>query len=83
MDDFNPLNAAVTQRNLCARLAALHPEETLSNGDTWRSRADYWEATAARHAEKLGTRLVPLPGSPGTVTAELFLRLAGKEAEGE
>lgn len=79
-DDFNPLNAAITQRNLCAR----HARKLRGSERTkYELRADYWEATAARHAEKLGTRLVPLPGSPGVVTADLFLRLAGNGTEGE
>ena len=78
MDDFNALNAAIIKRNMCARRAR---KLQGSERTEYELRVDHWEATAARHAKKLGTRLVPLPGSPGTVTAELFLRLAGEETE--
>lgn len=80
MDDFNAMNEAVIKRNMCARLAR---DLQGSERTEYELRADYWEAEAAWHAEKLGTRIVALPGDPGTVTAELFLRLAGKETEGE
>lgn len=82
MNTFELLNEAITKRNMCRRSARRSPHFVLADGCTWDGWAEHWERQAAKHAETLDTRLVPLPGAvEDIITAELFLRLAGEETE--
>lgn len=56
---FALLNIAITHRNLAVR----------RGNDILRAG---WEARAKYYAERLGTKIVPAPGTRGAITAEAF-----------